>query len=251
MANSNNSLSRSKRILTLAAVSDLGLELFGPEDWILDGNSSTVELHCAYNLKQIYSLKQNQDLYNASKIGLNINHLQAQDGFSWRVLDIMASSACLVSEFTPNIKRFFPDIPIPTFTNAFEARGECQRLLKDDVFRKELTLMCQQEVDVRFRFKHVLPRIEELVGMSLNSPMEGRVSFIEAGRGFDFEPLPRKVIGITAFKLALGCLPGLDKFFKFDKRMGRLLSYAKVWRKRLYNQYQREYNLNLSNGEGS
>ena len=170
-------LSAEKRIMTLSSVADLGLTIFGPKEW-----KKVVQLNpnmfFAYNPKRLFSLKQNQDLYNASKICLNINHLQAKSGFSWRVCDIMASSGCLVTEYNPCFKSLFPKVPIPTFTNRFEAREKCVYLLREDNYRLEIIEKCQTMIDQNYRFKNILPIIQDAANIKLYSTAKGYVDFI-------------------------------------------------------------------------
>lgn len=171
------SLAAEKRTQILSEVVDLGLELYGTRDWLLSGGENAA-LYLAYKPKGIYSLKDNQDLYNSAKIGLNVNHVQAVSGFSWRVCEIMASTACLVSEESSNLKRYFPDVPIPTFSNKYEAREQCERILKDDGLRQYISWKSREAIDKKYRFCNVLPLIEAAAGIDLHGDGPGTVSFV-------------------------------------------------------------------------
>ena len=224
------SLSCEKRISTLMAVADLGLELYGPVEWLLDSSGESSAFHCSYNLSTIFSLQQNQDLYNSSKICLNVNHLQAIEGYSWRVCDIMASSGCLVSEYTPNLRKFFPDIPIPTFTNQFEAREQCIKLLTDKSLREDISLQCQDAVEKRYRFRHVLPIIESVSGVDLHSGKESNssaaVQFIDGFSDFlEISSKSRKSLLKNCIKLALCQIPGCGKLFKQEKLFAKIAKH--------------------------
>ena len=123
-------------------------------------------------------MRDNQDVYNSSKLCININHIQATSGFSWRVCDVMASNGCLVSEDNPGIHRLFPDIPIPVFSNKYEAREQCIRLLKNENLRREIVLQCQAAIEQGYRFKHILPQLENFLNIPLQASAEGApVSF--------------------------------------------------------------------------
>lgn len=161
-------ISNRKRIQTLSQIADLGLDLYGTKNWISDLIYET-ELVLCYKNKSVYSLQHNQDIYNSSKLCININHTQATKGFAWRVCDIMASNGCLVSEFSPNFKQFFPNVPIPTFTNRFEAREQCLKLLNNENMRKDIVAQCQEIINQKYRFHNLLERFEDFLGINLGS----------------------------------------------------------------------------------
>ena len=160
-------LSREKRLKVLSGVADLGLELYGTENWDSTYYNDS-KLNMAYIRKKVYSVEDNQDIYNRSKIGINVSHLQAASGFPWRVMDIMASNACLVTEYHAGLKRLFGDIPIPVYESASEAYELCRQLVKDQSRRREIVLQCQETVANKYRFKHLLPKLEEYSGVTLH-----------------------------------------------------------------------------------
>lgn len=161
-----SALSGFKRVSVLSAVADLGLDLYGTPEWITDiYNDPLVAL--SYKNKKIYSIEHNMDVYNSVKIGLNVNHIQAVEGFSWRVCDIMATNCCLVTESTFNITKYFGKISIPTFSSPWEAREQCKHLLSNENYRKDIVASCQELINSKFRFIHILPKIEEFLGVDL------------------------------------------------------------------------------------
>lgn len=160
-------LSREKRLKVLSGVADLGLELYGTENWDSTYYNDS-KLNMAYIRKKVYSVEDNQDIYNRSKIGINVSHLQAASGFPWRVMDIMASNACLVTDYHAGFKRLFGDIPIPVYESASEAYELCRQLVKDQSRRREIVLQCQETVANKYRFKHLLPKLEEYNGVTLH-----------------------------------------------------------------------------------
>ena len=171
-------LSDTKRVRTLATVADLGLKIYGTPNWYKDLPYEP-ELTLSYINKYVYSLKHNQDIYNSSKIGININHLQAKSGFAWRVCDIMASNACLVTEYKPDIEKLFPKIPIPFFTNRFEAREQCIKLLKNENLRRDIVLSCQSVINEKYRFKHLIANIEDYLNISLHKEQVGTIKYLD------------------------------------------------------------------------
>ena len=172
----NCCLSDFNRRIVLSSIADLGLDLYGDPYWEKD-NYNEADLIMSYKNKPIYSFKHNEDVYNSCKIGININHRQAISGFSWRVCDIMASNACLVSEYKSDIKKYFGNI-IPTFESPFEAREICVKLLKDEVYRREIVEKSNEIINQKFRFNNVLPILEEFCGVPLRNNKEGYKTFI-------------------------------------------------------------------------
>ena len=174
-----NIMSGNKRVQTLAAIADLGLELYGHDNWI-DVVDFSFELMLSYKREKIVTAKQNQDLYNRSKIAINLSHEQALDNFSWRVRDIMASNACLVSDYRKNLEVYFGKyVKIPTFNNAFEARDLCQKLLKDESWRSEIVKGCQLAIEEEHRFSYRLRDMEQALGVKLlNDGRDGSITFL-------------------------------------------------------------------------
>ena len=160
-------ISGIKRMRCLTAVADLGLEIRGL-NW-LNPHALTIafpELLFAYSSKPVSDLATTAEFYNRAKIGINVNHIQAQSGFSWRVADIMASNACLVAEKADDFA--YLGFDVPCFTSPSEARDWCQRLLQNDDMRTDLVAKNHEIIDKNHRFINVLPVIEEMSGMSLH-----------------------------------------------------------------------------------
>ncbi len=161
-------LSDYNRVETLDAVADLGLRIYGTKNWITDTYNKP-NLILNFINTPVYSLKHNQDIYNSSKIGININHLQACSGFSWRVCDILASNACLVSEYKSNIESFFVKANIPMFTNHYEAREICKKLINNENMRKDIVAASQEIIDSKFRYKYTKREIENFLNLDFSN----------------------------------------------------------------------------------
>lgn len=162
-------LSNEKRIQVLSVIEPLGLKIYGSKEWAFEYYNN-INLNMAYDPTEIYSLKNNQDVYNSSKIGISIAHLQAIDGFPWRIMDIMASNACLVTDYHSGFDRAFPKLKgvIPIYENAGEAYVQCKKLLQDEPLRQNIVLQCQEVIEEKYRFRHCLRTIEEYLGMNLH-----------------------------------------------------------------------------------
>jgi hypothetical protein len=170
-----NLISSNFRVQTLQSVCDLGLQLFGTGNWY-DVLDFSLELALCYGRQEISSVKENQDLYNQSKIAINITHAQAKNGFGWRVRDIMATNACLVSDYREElITQFGEYVKIPTYRTPYEARELCQKLLKDDIWRREVVEGSQLAIEKGHRFKHRLSELENIFSLKLTGGSEGKL----------------------------------------------------------------------------
>ena len=163
-------LSDMYRIKVLSFISDLGLGLYGTENWLND--LAYDKLVLSYNPQKIFSLNDTQKLYNSHKLGININNIQAMTGFGWRVADIMASNACLVSEYKPDFEKLFPGINIPFFNSENEAYDLCKKLLENENMRLDIVAQCQESIDKNYRFKHILQKIEQFLAIKLTGKKE-------------------------------------------------------------------------------
>lgn len=169
------------RLLTLAHVLDLGLTLHG----VLWEPLKTIcpQLYCAFDSTPKYSLKHNQDLYNSSKICININHPQCNgDNFAWRGFDIMASNGCLISSYSSQLKRTTKGwVDIPMFHSPIEARELCVKLLNNENMRKDLVEAAQKYVEANCRWVDRFKEIEDILNVELvNENREGTLDIVES-----------------------------------------------------------------------
>ena len=175
-----NLLSSNTRIQTLQAIADLGLSLYGSKNWI-DVCDSSVDLALSLINKEVSSIKENQDIYNSSKISINISHAQAGRAFSWRVRDIMACNSALVSDPREDlVTQFGKYVKIPTYENPYEARQICQKLLQDEIWRKEIVAGSQLAIEEGHRFRHRIKDMQEIIGINLMLGKVGSVQFLDS-----------------------------------------------------------------------
>lgn len=174
---SSGRLSGIKRARILTEISDLGLEIRG-DHWDHPSLNYFPEIALCYNSRPVHTLQETQNLYNSSKIGFNVNHIQAKTGFSWRVCDILASSACLVTEYTSDIKELFPNIPIPTYTSKSEAREQCIYILNNEHLREDIIGQVHEVIEKNHRFKNTLEAMESFIGIKLKQNQEGELEII-------------------------------------------------------------------------
>lgn len=161
-----------ERRKVLELLVDLGLSIYGI-GWnnLFD---SSIDLALSFDNRKICSIKDNQDIYNSSKICINISHPQTKNGIPWRVLDIAATNACLLSDARQDIADFFGKIEIPTYTNRFDARRLAIKLLKDNIYRQELVTQIQNFVHAHGRFESRFQDFESFFNISLLNKHEGR-----------------------------------------------------------------------------
>lgn len=158
--------------LIFANLLDLGLHLGGHESGWRDIVDFIPQLALVHSKTKVFSLKENQDFYNASILSLCPMHPQAQGkGYSWRCYDIMASNACLISSYSSELKaktKGFVDLPM--FHTPLEAREICKDLLENTEKRKELVLASQDFIEKNGRWINQIKKMEQILGMKLVYP---------------------------------------------------------------------------------
>lgn len=169
------------RLLTLVHILDLGLTLHG----VLWEPLKTIcpHLYCAFDSTPKFSLKHNQDLYNSSKICININHPQCNgDNFAWRGFDIMASNGCLVSSYSKQLIRATKGwVDIPMYHSPIEARELCVKLLNNENMRKDIVEASQKYVDANCRWVDRFKQIENIINVKLVNENEvGCIDILES-----------------------------------------------------------------------
>lgn len=158
------------RMLILALLAEDGLGLFGASNWH-ETALHFPDVAASYDPRKVYSLKHNQDIYNASKICLSVSHTQAQDGFPWRVMDIMASNGCLLSDFKSGLAQFTKGyVDLPMYESATEAKQLANKLLRDEPWRQDLVAGAQRCIAEKGRWIHRFRDMQDQLGLSLVSP---------------------------------------------------------------------------------
>lgn len=159
-------LSTEKRINVLDAISGLGLKLYGTSNWISEYFYRS-RLSLCFSEKKIYTLEDNERVYNSAKIGISIGHLQAKAAFPWRVLDILNSNACLVSDFHEDFNRVFPKDLFPIYNDEYEARKICEYLLKDEKARLNIVKRSQEFAKTNFDVHTFFEEVEKMISVQL------------------------------------------------------------------------------------
>lgn len=162
--------SGERRAKLISLLLDQGMHVFGPNEWLKLAPFESKIIQ-SYNPSQVFSLKHNQLVYNRSKISLNISHTQNITGYPWRVLDILASSAVLLSDDKRDLQRDFSHlVNLQCYHSASEAYDLSKKILKDNQMREDLILQQNSAIETNYRWKHRLPLIQQLTGVSLENP---------------------------------------------------------------------------------
>lgn len=167
------------RLLVLVALLDLGLTICG-DRWELS-SFLLPQLAVMYDKKSVWNLEENNNFYNSSIISISPIHPQAQRrGFPWRTFDIMASSACLVSEYSSDLKELTKNfVDVPMFNTPYEARDLCKYLLEHPSERKEIVDASNQYINANCRWINRFKEIEEITGIKIiNNIKRGKASFL-------------------------------------------------------------------------
>lgn len=156
------------RYAVLSRMKDLGLKVFSYPYGMVDVVCYDIELFDCFDLTPSVTLQDSAYNFNRSKISLNLPHAHVVEGFSWRVPDILASNACLLSDYRPDLKRLMTGyIDMPMYHSPAEARDLAQKLLKDEVWRKEIVAASQQMIEDKCRFEHRLRKVVDKTGLKL------------------------------------------------------------------------------------
>ena len=158
-----------QRFLTTSNLMDLGFNIFGPPIWLKCAQYS-IDIIESYSSDAVWTLKHNELIYNRSKVALNISHSQNVTGYPWRVPDIMASNAVLLSDPKDDLQADFGDhVNLQTYNSAYEARDITQKLLAEDSLRDDIVMQQNACIEENFRWKHRFPIISQITGVDLST----------------------------------------------------------------------------------
>lgn len=179
-----NSISNRERIELVSKLADRGLKLYGNSAWLY-------QISMIPNLLNFYVpgdvIESHDDLiniYNTSKISVNISQHQAGNALPFRVIDIMASRSLLITKYNPNselYKIFGDDCPVPTYKNTAELLDLCDYYSRNDSERIALVDRCNALVSEGFDFQ---TRVMQYANYSsydlIKSKDLGTVSYVKA-----------------------------------------------------------------------
>lgn len=162
----------NKRYEILRGISDLGLSIFGYGDSWAKVMQYDYNLFRCFNYRTIATLEDSIDIYNRSVISLNLPHGNSGVGFSWRVCDILASNAALVSVKKADLVKLMSEyFPIKCFESDAEARELIKYVLDDSAYRKELVQASNAMINDKCRYDKKLQYISEWLSTNCNVKM--------------------------------------------------------------------------------
>jgi len=229
-----NNISNNKRLKCLDAVSDLGLVLFGTENW-LEVSSFSLDLVRCYNSTFIKTREQLVEVYQRSKIAINIEHHAAVDGLPYRIFDIMASQALLISNYREDsdlYKLFGRDMPIPLYKNPSDLRRLVQHYLDHEDERLAIVKRCNQLIAEGFSFNYRIQQFFEILHLPQPNSAEGELIRI-AQNHFD-RSLPAILLTkgsslfVYTFKWPIRILYILILSFLSSHRSSAVLNFIKL-----------------------
>ncbi len=192
-----------KRWLTLANVLDLGLTLCGSYSRWESVYPMMPQILAMYDPRRVWTLQENIDFYNASKISLSPIHPQANGkAFPWRAFDVMASNGCLVIERSSDLMDLIGnEVDLPMFDSPYEVRDICKELLQNDERRKEIVEQSQKWVEKNARWVDRLRDTQQIVGVKLFDGNEmGKLEEIVDEEGIIIDPRTDKAHSVTLIK---------------------------------------------------
>lgn len=173
-------ISFNNRARVLDNVGNLGLEVYG-QFMGFDALVNLSDLFWSLRYDKIYTLEDNQDLYNRSKLSINIHFAHnikkgIGSGYSWRVCDVMATNACLVSTECQAIRDDFGKwVNIPMFSDRHEAYDLCKKLLVEENWRKDIVAGSQLAIkEGGFSFYNRVKELEGIFNLKVNENYDDR-----------------------------------------------------------------------------
>lgn len=165
------SLAGQERLKCLQAVSDLGLTVYGVR-W---NNVAYYDFELAKCIDKtvISTVEQNEWVYNTSKVSLNVSHPQAVSSFSWRVMDIMASGSCLVTESKKDWMDLFGEylsdetMRYVIYSDRYGLRNNVIKLLEDENLRTKCVGEMNQAIEKNGRWNSRFASLEKQTGVKL------------------------------------------------------------------------------------
>ncbi|CDF29994.1 putative uncharacterized protein [Methanoculleus sp. CAG:1088] len=180
------------RLKYMQVLVDLGFTFYGVRWWNHIAYYD-FELAKCFDPTPKVSLEDNQWVYNTSKISVNISHPQAKSSFSWRVMDIMASNACLLMEDKKDWRDLFErylskeTLDHVIYADRYDLRKKAIELLNDDELRNRCVKDLNNAIEQNGRWNHRLFRLQNFLDIPLmNMPCENE-PIVTIGRGLNDE----------------------------------------------------------------
>jgi len=179
-----NLISNETRVLVADKLSSLGLAIFGNYEWLNAVAYHSSILEDFRDGKVISSHDDIMEIYNSSKICINAPQVQSGSALPFRVMDIMASDALLITQYHPEsdiFSIFGKECPVVMYKNLDELSELCEYYLSHEDERIRLVRLCNEMVRNGFDFRDRCLDILKLVGISApsNQSMTGNIEYID------------------------------------------------------------------------
>lgn len=167
-------VTNASRLAVVEKLAPLGLRIFGNSRWrtaFTFSPNTARSFRSGANLRCVADLC---DIYDRSKISINIPQVDAGTGMQYRILDILASKSLLITRHVPNsdLERLFgADSPIVTFTNIDDLHAKCAYYLEHEDERLARVAACNAMVANGFSFRE---RVLEYLALS-NPLLAGQI----------------------------------------------------------------------------
>ncbi len=158
----------TKKFAILSELTEFDLEIHGyPWNWP-HAMQYNYELFRCFDYNLSVTLEQNCKNFNKSKLALNLPNATEKEGFSWRVADILATNAVLLTKKSKTLEEmFYGYIDFPMYESASDAKVLARKLLNDKNWRDELVLASNQMIEDKCRFESKFRDMESMLGLSL------------------------------------------------------------------------------------
>jgi len=241
-----------ERLKYLQQLTNLGLILYGVRNWNRVAYYDFELAKCFDNTK-ITTIEENAWVYNTSKISVNISHPLAKSSFSWRVMDIMASSSCLLMEDKPDWRDLFEKylsketLEAVIYKDRFDMREKAIKLLNDEELRLRCVADLNNAIEQNGRWENRFKELEKFTNIKLLNidNKDNEVIFIqrEEKSTVKIENNIKKrnliqrlkiknrfKIFVYALMIALAQIPILDLFQRKKRRNKLRQKMDKYWR---------------------
>jgi hypothetical protein len=182
-----NLISNETRISVAEKLHNFGLTIFGNHEWISAAAYHPKILNIFNDGKTLTSHKDIIGVYNSSKICINIPQIQTGSALPYRVIDILASDALLITNYHPESDAFSifgKDSPIVMYKNLDELSYLCEYYLSHEDERLRLVEQCNEMVKNGFDFKDRCCDILNIAGFPVPEDISnfGSVQFIDSNK---------------------------------------------------------------------
>jgi hypothetical protein len=170
--------------------------------------------HHKVSKKIIFDTSGTQKIMNQSLISLNHSHHQARNvGYSWRVLDILASNSLLITSKSDLLKeKFGKNIQKQFYQSAYEVREKCNYFLNNKFAMQDLIAEQNEIIEKYFRWPDRIKKIENIFKLKNTSQKKNSIIIFKTHKNLVKIPL-----GIVL------ALKTVDKYIRF-KRSKNLLN---------------------------